>query len=115
VSKMKKILGILLVVCFVLSVTAASASASVADHGGKKVANDGYSKSIKQDQGKNIHQWKNNYWMWIWVPGHFEKTVIKTIKIVHHQKIVIKKVIKIWIPGHWKLELFKFNELFKIK
>jgi hypothetical protein len=116
---MKKILGILLAVCFVLSVTAASASASGADYGGKKVANDGYSKkvvndgyskSLKHDQGKNIHQWKNKLWMWVWVPGHFDKKVIKTVKIVHHKKIVIKKVIKIWIPGHWELELFKCNK-----
>lgn len=109
-SKMKKILGILLAVCFLLSVTAASASAGGADYGGKKVVNDGYSKSLKHDYGKNIHNWKNKLWMWVWVPGYSEKKVIKTVKKVHHRVIVVKKVIKIWIPGHWELKLFKYNQ-----
>jgi hypothetical protein len=94
---MKKILGILLALCFVLSVTAASAAAGE-DHNYKKDKKDDYKKELKgEGKGKYGHK----YIKWIWVPGHFEKKVIKKVIYKHHQKIVIKKIVKIWIPGHW--------------
>lgn len=108
---MRKMIGIFLAVCFVLSVTAAAASAGGADNQfKKKVVNDGNTKSLKNDYGKHLHSWKNKFWMWIWVPGHYETKVIKMVKKVHHKKVVIKKVIKIWIPGHWELKIFKYNQ-----
>ena len=125
-SKMTKILGILLAVCFVLSVTAAAASAGVADGQGQKknndqmsfngkkvIKHDGKEKSLKQDGGRNAHFWNNKMWMWVWVPKHCENKVIKTVKIVKEhgkqKKIVVKKVVKVCKPAHWELKFFKFN------
>ena len=128
-TKMTKILGILLAVCFVLSVTAAAASAGAAD-GNKNTKNNEFKfmgknikshsnseKSLKQDGGRNAHLWNNKLWMWVWVPTHYEKKVIKTVKIVkvhgHKKTVVVKKVVNVCIPGHWELKFFKFNQIFK--
>gem|GEM_PF-2566206 len=111
--KMKKIIGVFLAVCFVLSVTAAAASAGGADQNkyrDKKIINDGNTKSLKNDKGKNIHNWKQKFWIWVWVPGHYEFKVIKMGGYdKHHHRTVIKKVIRIWIPGQWELKLLKCN------
>ena len=109
-ANMKKILGILLALCFVLSVTAASAAASgnhdVVDHNkkhddrnDKKFDNhrDGKKFNDKKDRHDNRGKWNRGKW----IAGHYEKKVVKTVVYKHHQKIVIKKVIKVWVPGHW--------------
>ena len=100
---MKKILGILLALCFVLSVTAASAAASdnnnFGDHGKKNNDRDKFNdkKDVKKFNDKKDRH--NNRGKWI--AGHYEKKVVKHVVYKHHQKIVIKKVIKVWVPGHW--------------
>ena len=104
---MKKILGILLALCFVLSVTAAAASAGPASEYNKKDVKDknfknGHDKNFKnghdkKDRHDNRGKWNRGKW----IAGHYEKKVVKTVVYKHHQKIVLKKVIKVWVPGHW--------------
>lgn len=99
-SNMKKILGILLAVCFVLSVTAAAASAgsspseknNVNDHNQK----DGYKE--KKDSYKETSKKT-------WMKGHTEK---KNVKHFEKKKVgqkyvttVVYKIIYVWIPGYW--------------
>ena len=99
-SKMKKILGILLALCFVLSVTAGAASAG--EHKDyKKDDHKDYKKDGHKDYKKNDHK-DHKKFIKVWVPGHVEKKVVKDVIYKHHKKIVVKKIIKKWVPGHWK-------------
>jgi Ni/Co efflux regulator RcnB len=101
--KMKKILGILLALCFVLSVTAGAASAYDKDKNfgdkdkDKNFGHDG--KDKKYDDHKKFKK--------VWIRGHFETKIVKKVVFKHGHRIVIKKVIKIFIPGHW--EFIKVN------
>ncbi len=98
---MKKILGILLAVCFLLSVTAASAS-----------AHDTYSKLKKADPQEKREQFKKGDPQKdkkpekkTWMKGHSEK---KNVKHFEKKKVgqryvttVVYKIIYVWIPGFW--------------
>jgi len=82
---MKKILGILLALCFVVSVTAGAAAAAPGNGPGKDKKHD--DKCFKK----------------VWVKGHYEyKKVTKVIE-KHHKKIIVTKIVKKWVKGHWKL------------
>jgi len=108
--KMKKIIGIFLVVCFVLSVTAAAASAGTVS--AKKVTKDGDGRFMKShDKGKNIHFFKNKYYCWVWVPAHCTFKMVKMYKYDYrrHCMIVFYKPVKFCIPGHWELKLVKHH------
>ena len=97
--KMKKILGILLALCFVLSVTAGAASAyGDNDHSDKDKKYDDHHKKY-DDHHKKFKK--------VWIRGHFETKIVKKVVFKHGHRIVIKKVIKIFIPGHW--EFIKVN------
>jgi len=104
-SKRTKILSILLAVCFLLSVTAAAASAH-ADNDkmkfdklvkSKKVVKDKSKPTL--DKGKKAHFWNNKMWMWVWVPKHCEYKVIKTVKIV-----------KVKQPAKYNKYSYKYNK-----
>jgi hypothetical protein len=89
---MKKILGILLALCFLVSVTGA---ASAADFKGPK-------------EEKKFDKHNDKCFKKVWVKGHLEfKKVTKFIKVKdgHHGFKVIKinKIVKTWVPGHWKI------------
>lgn len=94
---MKKIIGIFLAVCFVLSVTAAAASAGY-DNNYKKDKKDNYKKYDKKD-GKDKKYKKN------WVKGHSEKKKVKYYQKkwvgFRYIQVVYYKIIMIWIPGFW--------------
>ena len=97
--KMKKILGILLALCFVLSVTAAAASANGND---EPKFGDHKPKFGDHKQKFGDHKQKfDRYNKGKWIPGHYETKVVKKVVYKHHQKIVIKKIIKVWVSGHW--------------
>lgn len=95
---MKKIIGIFLAVCFVLSVTAAAASAGY-DNNYKKDKKDNYKKYDKKD-GKDNKKYKKN-----WVKGHSEKKKVKYYQKkwvgFRYIQVVYYKIIMIWIPGFW--------------
>ena len=81
---MKKMLGILLALCFVVSVTAGAAAAAP-----------GYGQKDKKHDEKCFKK--------VWVKGHVEfKKVTKVIE-KHHKKIIVTKIVKKWVPGHWKI------------
>ncbi|WP_157860167.1 hypothetical protein [Methanosarcina acetivorans] len=97
--KMKKIIGIFLAVCFVLSVTAAAASAGGSGYKGYDKKGDNYKKYDYKD-GKKHKEYKKS-----WVKGHSEKR-----KVGYYQKkwtgykyiqVIYYKIIMVWIPGFW--------------
>ena len=92
--QMKKILGILLAFCFVMSVTAATAAADNNNNWGKD------KKDNKNWTTDHEQKFKIVYKM-VKVPGHWDKKVVKEVVYKNHQKIVIKKVIKVWVPAKW--------------
>jgi len=91
--QMKKIIGILLAMCFVLSVTAAAVSAHPGDDHNYR----GHGNHWNDWNGHNGGHHNGGHY----VPGHFETKIIKNVVYKHHEKIVIKKIIKVWVPGHW--------------
>ena len=95
--QIKKILGILLAFCFVMSVTAATAAAN---------DNNNWSKDKKDDKNWNHKNWNHEQkfkivYKMVKVPGHWDKKVVKKVVYKNHQKIVIKKVVKVWVPAKW--------------
>lgn len=88
---MKKILGILLALCFLVSVTAGAVSAK---------SNDDFKKS--DDHGKKFDK-HDKCFKKIWIKGFWEKKVVKKVTWHHGEKKVVKKVIKIWHKGYWKI------------
>ncbi|RPJ79552.1 MAG: hypothetical protein EHM20_01075 [Alphaproteobacteria bacterium] len=89
---MKKILGVLLAFCFVMSVTVATAAAADPGWGKGKKEDDKWDK--EKQKFKIVYKWKK-------IPGHWENKVVKKVVYKNHQKFVIKKVIKVWIPEKW--------------
>jgi hypothetical protein len=87
---MKKILGILLAVCFLMSVTAAAVSAD-------KVT------VIKPNEKKGFHPGDKHGPKFIkvctWQKPHMEKKVIKNVVYKHHKKVVTFKTVWIKVPG----------------
>jgi|SRR5664280_1081048 Ni/Co efflux regulator RcnB len=122
--QMKKILGILLAVCFLMSVTAAAVSAGPVaefkkndDGHGKKVddkkKDDDKAKKDREDKARKDREDKarkdkdKKFNKGKWIRGHFETKVVK--KFIgfgkHHKPIYKYKLIKFWVPGHF----VKFN------
>jgi Ni/Co efflux regulator RcnB len=104
--KMKKILGILLALCFVLSVTAGAASANGNDRskfGDHKQKFDDHKQKFDGHKQKfgDYKQKFDRYNKGKWVPGHYEVKIVKKVVYKHHKKFVIVEKIKVWIPGHW--------------
>ena len=110
-SNMKKILGILLAVCFVLSVTAAAASAgSSPSKDGKNNVNQkdqcgGKEKKCFEKVDKKEKKYDQKSSKKTWMKGHNEK---KTVKQFGKKKVgqkyvttVVYKIIYVWIPGFW--------------
>lgn len=90
---MKKIIGILLALCFLVSMTAGAASAN----GGKEKKDWGNDKNWGNDRDhKKCFEWK-----WIKTKGHMEKIVEKKVFYKHGEKVVVKTVKKVWVPGKW--------------
>jgi len=85
---MKKIIGILLALCFLVAMTAGAASAS----GNDKNWND----HNKDKDHKKCFEWK-----WIKTKGHMQKIVEKKVFYKHGEKVVVKIVKKVWVPGKW--------------
>jgi len=85
---MKKILGILLALCFLVSVTAGAAGAS----GNEKKSDWGKDKKSNWGQEKK----HDKCFKKVWVKGFWQKIIIKK---GHHEVKIIKK----WHPGHWKI------------
>jgi len=84
---MKKILGILLALCFLVSVTAGAVSAKPVEKFDKDKKFDKHDKCFKK----------------VWIKGFWEKKVVKKVTWHHGEKKVVKKVIKIWHKGYWKV------------
>jgi hypothetical protein len=107
--KMKKTLGILLAVCFVLSVTAAAVSAAPNLDGkkGYNSYNDGKNKYNNHD-GKNKydnHDGKNKYDNHYgkkkhFMQGHWGYKKVKHNKDRYH-KLLWYTNERYWIPGYW--------------
>ena len=101
--QIKKILGILLAVCFLMSVTAAAVSA--AEPGNLIVKEN---KKIEQGnvivkENKKIEQGNvivKNYKEKKVVKGQWEWKLVKQVVIKNHHRFVISKWIKVWIPAH---------------
>jgi Ni/Co efflux regulator RcnB len=103
---MKKTLGILLAVCFVLSVTAAAASAGASDYrDNDKKVDDHKDKKDYKDKKVDKKDKKDKKAKKVWMKGHSQKK-----KVPHYQRmkigmryiqIVIYKIIMVWIPGNW--------------
>jgi hypothetical protein len=114
-SKMKKTLGILLAVCFVLSVTVAAVNAApgsgnnilgtvhntvpgpgpIIKPGPGPIIKPGPGPIIKPGPRNNIKQ-KGK-----WIPRHCENKVVKKVLIIHHKRVVVPKVVKVCKPGKW--------------
>ncbi|MDR7664507.1 hypothetical protein RG963_01655 [Methanosarcina sp. Z-7115] len=106
--KMKKILGILLAFCFVMSVTAAAVSAAPFDSknvynnhndGNKKYDNhDGNKKYDNHDGNKKYdnHYGKKKYQM----KGHWGYKKVKHNKDKHHKSFWYSND-RYWIPAYW--------------
>ena len=115
--QIKKILGILLAFCFLMSVTAAAVSAApdnvVKTDKDKQKINDDKDKNKDKDKDKDKNKDKDRdknidkYHRGKWVPGHWEIKFVKTIVkqkvfVDHHWKIITKvvyKPVKVWVPG----------------
>jgi hypothetical protein len=109
---MKKILGILLAFCFLMSVTVASVSAAdnvIVKKVDKTVVKKVDKVVIKKIDKFNKHDDRNKFdkrnykivFKMVKIPGHWDKKVIKEVVYKNHQKIVIKKVVKVWVPAKW--------------
>ena len=92
--KMKKILGILLAVCFVLSVTAATAAAHLTDRKKK------YQEKGKKFDGKKFGHHGKSFNKYTSPCGYWKKVVIvKKIYFGHHKKVI--KITKwVWVSTH---------------
>jgi Ni/Co efflux regulator RcnB len=104
--KMKKILGILLALCFVLSVTAAAASAAPYGKNGPKY-NDGKKNYDNHDGKKNYdnHDGKKNYGNHYGKTKHYKKGYWGHKKVRHnpdrHHKSYWYTNERYWFPGFW--------------
>jgi len=99
--KIKKILGILLALCFVMSVTAAAASAQenkIVEHKDvkniiivKKPVHPQPVKVVKivHKSGKHFHS------------GHWEKHKIAQKKIINHKVVYVYVIEKVFVKGYW--------------
>lgn len=102
--QIKKILGILLAFCFLMSVTVAAVSAEPQKIVEKK---DPMDKDKNRDRDKDRDKNIDKYHRGKWVPGHWEIKFVKTIVkqkvfVNHHWKIITKvvyKPVKVWVPG----------------
>ena len=106
--KMKKILGILLAFCFVMSVTAAAVSAAPFDgknvynnhNDGKKIYDnhDGKKKYDNHNDKKKYdnHDGKKKYQM----KGHWGYKKVKHNKDKHHKSFWYSND-RYWIPAYW--------------
>jgi hypothetical protein len=86
--KMKRILGILLAVCFLMSVTVAAVSAEplkIGGEHGKKIGD-----KDDRDKMKRGHFEK----------GHFEWKLVNEYKKIHHHWVVVKVWKYVWVPAH---------------
>jgi len=107
-SKMKKILGILLAVCFLLSVTAASASACDTNNCKEKKVVYKF-KDVKKYKEEVKHKEVNKHKevKKIWKKGCYEKKPVKCFQKMKvgmkYMQVVVYKYIMIWMPGCWKI------------
>jgi len=102
--QMKNILGILLAVCFVMSVTAAAVSADpYTDH---KDVND--HKDVKKDdhrsdfnQKDNHIEYRNNYHHNHYHPGHWEKHREGHKEYRNNHWVVVYKIVTVYKTAYW--------------
>lgn len=95
--QMKKILGILLAVCFFMSVTVAAVSA---DQFSKTIDPKKDFKPIKKIEFKIVYK---TVWKWVYIKSHIELKKVKKVVGYKHGKPVYKIVtIKVKVPGEWK-------------
>jgi len=86
--QMKKTLGILLAVCFLMSVTAASVSAA--------------------EKSAPLKHFEKVKYKLVKIPAHFEcKLVKKLIGYKHHKPVYKAKMVKIFVPTKWIKVLVK--------
>jgi Ni/Co efflux regulator RcnB len=92
--QMKRILGILLAFCFLMSVTAAAVSA-----GDNRMIND-HNKPVKdhdKDKHKNFMKGHKHF-----VKGHWEtKLVKKFVGFRHGKPVYVYKLVKVFVPAKW--------------
>jgi len=97
--QMKRILGILLAVCFLMSVTAAAVSASgenargshvigFEEHGKKNERNDKDFKFFEHAKQKHHH------------PGHFEKQRVGHREFRNNKYVVVYVIKTVWLPAY---------------
>jgi hypothetical protein len=106
--KMKKILGILLAFCFLMSVTVSAVSAASNDgkivynnqNDGKKIDNNNNGKKIdNNNNGKKIDN-NNNGKKKYFMQGHWGYKKVRHNKDKNHKSFWYSNE-KYWIPGYW--------------
>jgi hypothetical protein len=112
--QMKRILGILLALCFLMSVTAAAVSADpvmkIGDDkktGDKKIGDDkkmgddkktGDDKKREDDKKRNDEKFKHKHFF----KGHWETKLVKTfIGFKHGKPVYVYKLVKVFVPAKW--------------
>jgi Ni/Co efflux regulator RcnB len=95
--QMKRILGILLALCFLMSVTAAAVSAGAAPAYDKgKISENGHNQIDEKDKKDKDQRDKDKFKQ----SGHWEIIKVKHVEWKHGEKHVYFTFKKVWIPAH---------------
>jgi hypothetical protein len=95
--QIKKILGVLLAFCFLMSVTAAAVSAEPVNPVIKENKNIGQKDDRKIGDKDDRDKMKRGHFE----KGHFEWKLVKEFKKIRGHFVVVKVWKKIWIAPHW--------------